>query len=91
MPVECVFFGQFREAVGEKTVRLETSPTTVGGLIAELGSAYPGVDGQLVDGDGLAGSAAVTVNGTHLQQLDGLETAVQDGDVVRFTQAIHGG
>lgn len=91
MPVDCVFFGGFREAVGEKTVHQETDATTVDELLAELREAYPALDGQLLAGDGLAGSVAVTVNGRHLQQLDGIETPIEDGDVVRITQAIHGG
>lgn len=91
MQVECAFFGRFREAVGEKSVRRETGAGTVGALLAELRTAYPDLDGHLLDGDDLAGSVAITVNGTHLQQLDGLETPLEDGDVVRLTQAIHGG
>lgn len=91
MPVECVFFGGFREAVGEKTVRRETDAATVGGLLGELRETYPALDGQLLADEELAGSVAVTVNERHLQQLNGLDTRIADGDVVRITQAIHGG
>lgn len=89
MQVECVFFGPLREAVGEKTVVHETDTATVGGLLADLETAYPGVS-LIADGD-LDESVAVTVNGQHVQYLDGFETVLSEGDVVRLTTAVYGG
>lgn len=89
MQVECVFFGPLRETVGEKTVTHETDVTTVRALLADLEAAYPGLD-LLADGD-LDEGVAVTVNGQHVQHLDGLETDLSGGDVVRLTTAVYGG
>jgi len=91
MDVECVFFGPLREAVGEKTVLLAPEPATVAGLVADLERTYAGLDGRLRDGDGLADEVVLTVNGRHAQHVDGFDTALSDGDVVRLTTAIYGG
>lgn len=91
MQVECVFFGPLREAVGEKTVVRETDAATVGALLADLEAAYPELaDDLLADGE-LDPSVAVTVNEEHVQYLDGLDSALSDGDVVRLTTAVYGG
>jgi molybdopterin converting factor small subunit len=90
MDVECVFFGPLRESVGEKTVVRDTDATTVGGLLVELEVAYPALR-SLVDDDELAAGIAVTLNTKHVQHLDGLETELAEGDVLRLTPAIHGG
>ena len=90
MDVECVFFGPLRESVGEKTVVRTTDATTVGGLLAELEAAYPDLRTLVADG-ALASGIAVTLNTKHVQHLDGLDTELAEGDVLRLTPAIHGG
>lgn len=90
MQVECVFFGPFRDAVGEKTVHREASGT-VGDLLAELEGSHSGLDGRLLTDGDLSPDVAVTVNETHLQQLGDLATELEDGDVVRLMPPIHGG
>ena len=91
MRVECVFFGPFRDAVGEKTVQLESEAETIGSLLAELEARYPGLDGRLLEGDDVVPEIAVTIDGRHVQHLDGVQTALADGDVVRLTPAVYGG
>ncbi|WP_254768661.1 ubiquitin-like small modifier protein 1 [Salinilacihabitans rarus] len=93
MQIECVFFGPFREDVGEKTVHRETDAQRVGDLLAELESAYPELDGRLVDdaGDDLAEKTVVTKNRTDVRHLDGLDTAVEPGDVFRLVPSVYGG
>lgn len=91
MEVECVFFGPFRDEVGEKTVRLETDAQTVGALLADLEADHPGLAGRLLDDDGVASEIAVTHNGRHVQHEDGVDTELADGDVVRLTPAVYGG
>ena len=88
--IECVFFGPLREAVGQKTVHYETDAETAGDLLAELRESYPELR-SLVDGDELAEGIAVTHNGKHIPHRDGLETELEDGDVVRLTTAVYGG
>ena len=93
MQLECVFFGPFRDAVGRKTVRRETDADAVGDLLVELESTYPGLEGRLVDddGDGLAGDTVVTKNGRNVTHIDGLETELEGGDVVRLVPSVYGG
>lgn len=93
MRVECVLFGPLREAVGEKTVAVETGAGTVGELLAHLEREYPGLEGRLLEDTGadLVDGLAVTLGKKHVQHLDGLATELSDGDVVRMTPAVYGG
>lgn len=86
--VECVFFGPLREPVGEKTVHREAEGS-VGDLLRALEADYPDLD--LLEDGALRADVAVTVEKQHLQHLDGLETELSDGDVVRITTAVYGG
>ena len=91
MQLECVFFGSFREAVGEKTVRYETSADTVGELLSEFEATYPELEGELVadDGDGLAGTTVVSVDDRDIRHLEGLETPLEDDAVIRLTPSAY--
>lgn len=93
MQLECVFFGPFRDAVGRKTVHHETDADTVGDLLRELEASYPALEGELVadDGDGLAGDTVVTKNKRNVTHVDGLETTLEDGDVIRLVPSVYGG
>jgi len=91
MHVECVFFGPFRDEVGEKTVTRETDAATVGELLAEVEAAYPGLEGRLLDGTAVVSEVAVTLNDTHVQHIDGADTELSEGDILRMTPAVYGG
>ncbi|QLG62548.1 MoaD/ThiS family protein [Halorarum salinum] len=91
MQVECRFFGPFREDVGETRERRGTDAATVGALLRELEADYPPLAGRLVDGDGLAGSTVVTKEKTDVRHLDGLETPLEEGNVIRLVPSVYGG
>ncbi|QLG48362.1 MoaD/ThiS family protein [Natrinema halophilum] len=93
MQLECVFFGPFRDDVGRKTVRYETDAETVGDLLVELEMTYPTLEGRLLadDGSGLAGETVVTKDTKHVTQLDGLETPLAEGNVIRLVPSVYGG
>lgn len=91
MEVECAFFGPFREAVGDKTVKLDTDAATVGDLLVEIETHYPDLEGRLLEDEDVRPEIAVTINGKHVQHVDGVETTLADGDVVRLTPAVYGG
>lgn len=91
MQIECVFFGPFREDVGEKTVRVEPDGETIGDLLIELEDRFRKLDGRLVAGDDLAGQTVVTKNKTNVRHLDGLSTPLEEGDVIRLTPSVYGG
>lgn len=88
---ECVFFGPFREDVGEKTVRVEPDGETIGDLLTELEARYTALEGRLVSGDDLAGQTVVTKNKTNVRHLEGLSTPLEEGDVIRLTPSVYGG
>ena len=96
MQLECVFFGPFREDVGQKTVTLERDIDHVGELLYELEGEYPLLEGRLLDSDGsglggLADKTVVTKNTTDIRHLEGLETPLEDGDVLRLVPSVYGG
>lgn len=93
MQVECVFFGPFREDVGEKTVHHETTAETVGELLRELEAAFPALEGRLVaeNGTGLAGRTVVTTDTKNVTHLEGLETPLEEGAVIRLVPSVYGG
>ena len=93
MQLECRFFGPFRDATGEKTVHFEPDGETIGDLLADLESTYPGLEGELMadDGTGLAGDTVVSLNKRNVTHIDGLETELEDGDVIRLVPSVYGG
>ncbi|SEP91991.1 MoaD/ThiS family protein [Natrinema salaciae] len=93
MQLECVFFGPFRDAVGETTVFYDTDAGTVGELLVELEAAYPDLEGELVadDGDGLAGETVVTRDKKNVVHIDGLETSLDEEAVIRLVPSVYGG
>lgn len=92
MNVELRFFGPFRDAVGEKTIGREVSrEATVGEVLSGLAEDVPELDDILRDGDELSGSVNVTVNKRNIKQLEGNETVLSDGDVLRLAPPVAGG
>lgn len=93
MDVECNFFGPVRDVVGTKTVVLELPQgTTVVELVTDLDDTYDGIADQLLKGEiELADNVVVTVNGRSIRQLDGGETELDDGAVVRISPSVGGG
>ncbi|SDQ64933.1 MoaD/ThiS family protein [Natronobacterium texcoconense] len=95
MQLECVFFGPFRNAVGEKTVHheVDVEPVTIGDLLTDLEASYPDLEGELLDADetGLAGDTVVTVDERNVVHLDGLETELDEESVVRMIPSVYGG
>lgn len=91
MQVELRFFGPFREEAGVDTVDFETDADAYGELLREIEAAYPSLEGQLHGGDAIAGNTVVSRNKRDLRHLEGLDTPVTDGDVVRLIPSVYGG
>jgi len=89
--VECHLFGPFREDVGRKRLERDPDGETVGDLLAELEREFPVLEGRLLEGDGLAGETVVTKNRRDVRHVDGLETALEEGDVYRLVPSVYGG
>lgn len=90
MRVECAFYGPLRDPVGEKTVQRDLDDgATVGDLLADLEAAYPDLD-LLADGE-RRDHLTITVEGKDVRHLDGADTELEDGTLVRLTGAVYGG
>lgn len=93
MIVECRFYGPFREAAGTKRADLETDAGTYRELLAAIEARYPELEGAVLEpgAEGLAGDTVVTKNGRDIRHRAGLDTPVEDGDVVRMVPSVYGG
>lgn len=61
-------------------------------LVLDLEQNYPGIGDRVVDEDGeIRRFVNVFVNGEDVRFLDGLHTALQDGDEVSIVPAVAGG
>jgi molybdopterin synthase sulfur carrier subunit len=75
---------------GEAQVPVEG--TTVGDVLTSLVDAHPDTKGQLFSEDGdLNRYVNVYLNDVDVRVLDGLETAIDDGDTVVILPAMAGG
>ncbi len=75
---------------GEKAVTADGE--TVRDLVADLDRRYPGISGQLLNGDGsLHRFVNVYVNDEDVRFLGGLDAKVEEGDVVAILPAVAGG
>ena len=92
MEVHCDLFGPLREAIGSKsTVVVLEDNATVRDVLDRLVEQAPALETQVFDEEGGLGSVNVTRNGTHVNHESGLETAVEDGDVIRIALPVVGG
>lgn len=72
--------------------RVEVPGATVGEVLANLTTAYPGLSGQLLDDAGqVRAYINVFLNGTEIRTLKGQATAVTAGDEVSVIPAMAGG
>lgn len=65
---------------------------TLGGVIAELEAAHPGIQDRILDENGaLRYFVNLYLNNEDVRFLDGLATLVNDGDEVSIVPAVAGG
>ena len=74
---------------GEKAV--EGSGSTLAELIDDIESRHAGLRNRLVDEKGLRRFVNVYLNDEDVRFLDGIDTALSDGDVVTVLPAVAGG
>ena len=71
---------------------VEVSGSTVGEIIAELQTRYPGFQERLLDENGqIRRFVNIYVNDEDVRFLDGRNTTLKDGDEVSIVPAIAGG
>lgn len=72
--------------------KVEASGSTVGELIEQLESTYPGISEKLLDDDGnVKRFINVFRNDDEIRTLDGLATTVGDSDKISIVPAMAGG
>ncbi|ELZ82764.1 molybdopterin converting factor subunit 1 [Haloferax elongans ATCC BAA-1513] len=92
MELELRFFATFREAVGQKTLHWQVEDgATVGDVLHALESEYDGLTGSLLEGGEIRPHVNVLKNGREVVHLDGLETALDEGDTVSVFPPVAGG
>ena len=74
---------------GQKLVQLESS--NVGQLLDSLERSYPGIGDQLMEQGELRRFVNIFLNDEDIRFLDGLDTALNDGDVLAILPALAGG
>ena len=71
--------------------QVEASGGTVRALLDDLAERYPALGAQILDGGDLAAFVNVYLGGEDVRTLDGLDTAVDDGQTVILLPAMAGG
>lgn len=89
MELELRFFATFREAVGQKTLTPEyPEGTTVGDVLTDLAEEY---DMNLFEDGDLRAQLSIMKNGKDIVHLDGLDTPLDEEDVLSVFPPVAGG
>lgn len=93
MQVELKFFATFREAVGQKSIeRSFDDGATVGDVLAAIEDEYPELAGQILDDDGdIRPQLSILKNGREVVHIEGVDTALEDGDRLSVFPPVAGG
>nr|WP_299236521.1 ubiquitin-like small modifier protein 1 [Natronomonas sp.] len=91
--IELRFFANFRSAVGQKEIaRTFDAGATVGDVLAALESEFPGLEGEVLDGEGaIKPQLSVLKNGREVVHMDGTATALEAGDQLSVFPPVAGG
>lgn len=91
MPVRVYIPAPFRRLTGDRT-HLEVEGHSVGEVLEQLDRTYPGFQDLVLDENHrIPLHINIYLNNREIQNLQGIETAVQDGDEVAVIPAIAGG
>ena len=86
-------FATLRDLAGVKTIDVPFADgQTVRQLVADIEVACPQLADEIVGSDGeLTGQVHILVHGRHIQWLDGLDTTIQESDIVALIPPSAGG
>lgn len=91
MGVTFALFGPLRDAAGRKLLEFDVeTPAPLGDVFEQLVETESDLREHL-DSIEDSDAIAITVDGTNIRHLDGFETRIDDGQVVRITPPIVGG
>ena len=92
MELELRFFATFREAVGQKELsRTVDDGMTVGDVLSTLEAEYEGLEGQLLEEGSVRPQLSVLKNGRDVVHMEGVATALEDGDRLSVFPPVAGG
>ena len=92
MDIQLRFFATFRDAVGQKSLaRSVDDGATVGNVLEDLEAEYDGLDGRLLEDGRVAQHLSVLKNGRDVAHLDGVDTDLEDDDVLSVFPPVAGG
>ena len=93
MVITVKFIGALRHASGVSTRVLDCEECSVKELIDKISRQLPELRRNLIHGelDDPRPSALILVNGREISVMNGLETALEDGDEVVLVPVAHGG
>lgn len=89
MAVKVKVTSVLQKVTGAKVVEGEGG--TVGELLTNLDSAYPGFKRQIMQDDRLHRFVNIYLNDEDIRYLDQLDTRVKDGDTISILPALAGG
>ncbi len=92
MDIDLRFFATFREAVGEKErTRTAADDATVGDVLTDLEAEYEGLEGRLLADGEVRPQLSVLKNGRNVVHMAGVDTTLEEGDVVSVFPPVAGG
>ncbi|BES80877.1 ubiquitin-like small modifier protein 1 [Pyrodictium abyssi] len=90
--VKVKLFAIYSEAAGIRELEVDLPENaTVLDLARLLEEKFPGLRGELVEGNDISEEARVLVNGRNIEWLEGSKTRLRDGDTVAFFPPAAGG
>ena len=92
--VELKIYFSFREQLagdGKLTISLPDN-SSIANLLEKTSANYPAIEGKLFESSGkLRRFIQVRINETNIEQLEGLETELHDGDTLHLLPKLGGG
>jgi molybdopterin synthase sulfur carrier subunit len=93
MHAEISLYGSLRDETDDKVVTIEVrDDATIHNALDELVSEFPGLEEQLFETENTVNEQIVVAkNNRSIEELDGLETLLEDGDSIRLSPPVVGG
>lgn len=92
MELDLRFFATFREAVGRKEIdRSFDDDATVGDVLAALEGEFEDLEGRLLEDGSIRPQLSVLKNGRDVVHMEGVETTLEDGDLLSVFPPVAGG
>ncbi|MHA1994874.1 MAG: ubiquitin-like small modifier protein 1 [Candidatus Hodarchaeales archaeon] len=87
------FFGAFKQATQQRDIEITlTKGSTVTVLLGKIIGKYPSLQGLMLDKNlQLGGWVVILINGRNMAIFDGIDTQLNEGDVIAIFPPVAGG